>query len=80
MSRSTNTTVTIANEATPGADWTTTFSTDEKAKAAELLADAVYQFFDRHNPGDLRLSDEEFDAATGKLNELCGALYRATHG
>ena len=48
-------------------------------KAPELLADAVVHFFDKHNPGELGLSEEAFDTAGEKLNELCGAPHRATH-
>ena len=79
MPMSTVTTVTIDNDATPSAECTITFSSDDEAKAAELLADAVYHFFDKHNPGDLGLTDEAFDTASNKLSELCTALYRATH-
>ena len=42
MPMSTVTTVTIDNDATPSAEWKITFSSDDEAKAAELLADAVY--------------------------------------
>ena len=79
MTGSTVTTVTIDNDATPSAESKITFSSDEEVKAAELLADAVYYFFDQRNPGDLGLSEEAFDTAVAKLNELCGALHRATH-
>ena len=79
MPMSTVTTVTIDNDATPSAEWKITFSSDDEAKAAELLADAVYHFFDKHNPGDLGLTDEAFDTASNKLSELCAALHRATH-
>ena len=79
MPMSTVTTVTIDNDATPSAEWKITFASDDEVKAAELLVDAVYHFFDKHNPGDLGLSEEEFDTAEEKLHELCGALHRATH-
>ena len=33
----------------------------------------------RGNPADLGLSEEAFDTASNKLNELCAALHSATH-
>ena len=79
MTRSTVTTVTVNNDATPSTERKITFASDEDVKAAELLADAVYYLYDRYNPGDIGLSEEEFDTTREKLGELCKALYEATH-
>ena len=79
MTYATVTTVTIENDATPNVQSKITFASDDEVKAATLLADAVYYFFDRHNPADLGLSDDAFDTAEEKLNALCGALHGATH-
>ena len=79
MPGSTNTTVTIANEATPGADLDDHVLQRRGDEVGELPAGATYQVFVRRNPGDLGLSDEEFDAATDEFNEVCGTLYTATH-